>query len=117
MNGWKEPEGEEDKKAYNKLVDSHMLNLDESCMMASDGTIKVIANVKKRKTEKNNADSRASITVVRVGSAAGVGGPRIFLAAGQKLESDSLKDLPNNHDAPPGSCVVMTPSEIGRAHV
>jgi len=109
-NGWKVPENEEEKEKYLKMVDHFILNLDESCMMASDGNVRIIGNVKKKKHEKNNSDSRDSITTVRIGSAGGAGGPRIFLAKGKSNELKTLSDMPKNHNSPPGSCVVMTPS-------
>ena len=106
LNGWDQLRKEE----YNKIADNFTVNLDESCMMASDGTVKVVANTNKKKTEKNKDDCRDSVTVVRVGSAANVGGPRIYLAKGKELISRSLSDMVNNLDAPPGSCVIMTPN-------
>ena len=79
-------------------------------MMASDGNVRIIGNVVKKKHEKNNSDCRDSITTVRIGSAGGAGGPRIFLAKGKSSELKTLSDMPKNHNSPPGSCVVMTPS-------
>ena len=104
------PENEEEKKKYLKMVDHFICNLDESCMMASDGNVRIIGNVVKKKHEKNNSDCRDSITTVRIGSAGGAGGPRIFLAKGKSSELKTLSDMPKNHNSPPGSCVVMTPS-------
>lgn len=92
------------------MVDHFICNLDESCMMASDGNVRIIGNVVKKKHEKNNSDCRDSITTVRIGSAGGAGGPRIFLAKGKSSELKTLSDMPKNHNSPPGSCVVMTPS-------
>ena len=92
------------------MKDYFTCNLDESSFLASDGIIRVIGNSKKRKHEKNIADSRDSITIVRVGSAGGVDGPRIYLAKGQRLEYECLINFCKHHDAPPGSCVEMTPN-------
>ena len=106
LNGWQNLNSEE----YKKVADFFTVNLDESCMMASDGTVKVIGNANKRKQEKNSDDCRDSITVVRTGSAAGIGGPRLYLAKGKTLDSPTLSDMPKNHNAPAGSCVIMTPN-------
>jgi len=61
---------------------------------------------------KNTSDSRLSITIVRVGSAAGVEGPRIFLAKGVELTTESMlkKNFARIHKAPIGSFVEMTPN-------
>ena len=47
---------------------------------------------------------------MRCGSAAGVDGPRIFLAKGQRLDYDTFKAFTKHHKAPAGSCVEMTPN-------
>ena len=69
-------------KEHDDLRDAHTTNLDELCMMASDGIIKVLGSADKNKHEKNIAGSRFSVTTVRVGSAAGVDGPRVYLSKG-----------------------------------
>ena len=78
--------------------------------MASAGTVKIIGNKKKKKHEKNLSDNRDSITVVRVGSAGNVDGPRIYLAKGKQCELGIFKDFCSNFRAPPGSCAEMTPN-------
>ena len=60
-------------------------NLDETCFLCNEGEIKVLASKDKPSNEKNCSDSRFSITVLRVGSAAGLNGPVIFLAKGKNL--------------------------------
>ncbi len=72
---------------YKEVEDYFTLNGDESNFMASEGTVRVIANKKKRKQEKNSNDSRDSITGFCVGSAAGTEGPCIFLIAGKSLDN------------------------------
>ncbi len=66
----------------------------------------------RKKHEKNTADSRQSITVVRLGSAAGVEGPRIYLAKGKELTATSMidKNFARIHKAPTGSYVKTTPN-------
>ncbi len=86
-----------------------MLNLDETCMMASDGNLSVIADSSRKKQEKNSDDNRDSITIVRVGNAAGNAGPQIYLAKGKALPHRQLKHL-EKLGATKGSKVIMTPS-------
>ena len=95
---------------FERLKDYFTCNLDESSFLASDGFIRVIGNSKKRKHEKNIANSCDSISIVRVVSAGGVDGPRIYLAKGQRLEYKCLINFFKHHDAPPSSCVEMTPN-------
>jgi len=66
---------------YLMLEDHFLGNLDETCLMANaDGSVRVIASLSKKKTEKNTDDSRASITSLRIGLASGTQGPFTFLA-------------------------------------
>ncbi len=95
-----------------KLKDSFTVNLDETCFMASKGVLRVLGSAARKKHEKNTSDSCQSITVVRVGSAAGIKGPRIYLAKGKELTVESLKinNFCHQHKVPIGSHVTMTPS-------
>ncbi len=79
-----------EEEEFAKLKDCFTVNLDESCFMGSEGVLHVIGSAARRKHEKNTSDSRQRITIVRVGSAAGVEGPRIFLAKGVELTAESL---------------------------
>jgi hypothetical protein len=54
-------------------------------------------------------DNRDSITIVRVGNAAGGAGPQIYLAKGKTLEVNTLKNL-EKHGAPKYSKIIMTPN-------
>jgi hypothetical protein len=60
-----------------------------------------------KKHEKNTQDNRDSITIVRIGSAGGTSGPRIFLIKREELEKGCpLHNLEKNfHEVPPGSKV------------
>jgi hypothetical protein len=69
-----------EEEEFMKLKDCFTVNLDESCFMANEGVLCVIGSAAQKKHKKNTSDSRQSITIFRVGSAAGVEGPRIFLA-------------------------------------
>ncbi len=98
---------------YTPVEDFFCLNLDETNFMASEGTLRVVGSSKKKKQEKNSSDSRDSITIVRIGSAAGTEGPRIFLAKGKSLKTHpslTPDKFTKNYKSPPGSHVVMTPS-------
>ena len=73
----------------------------------------MIGNKKKRKQEKNSNDSRESITCLRIGSAAGDEGPRVFLTEGKSLghhRSFNIHNFATTYRAPPGSHVIPTPS-------
>jgi hypothetical protein len=61
----------EQKKAH------FMLNLDETCVMASDGNLKVVGDASRKQQEKNSDDNRDSITIVKIGNGAGESGPQI----------------------------------------
>ena len=69
-----------EEEEFMKLKDCFTVNLDKSCFMGSEGVLHVIGSAARKKHGKNTSDSRQSITIVRVGSAAGVEGPFIFLA-------------------------------------
>lgn len=74
------PDGE-----YVKNRAHFVFNLDETCILAREGALKVIGAADRKKHEKNMDDNRASITIVRVGTAAGNSGPQTFLATGKVM--------------------------------
>ena len=96
------------------MRDVHTTNLDESCMMASGGIIKVLGCAGKNKHENNISGYRFSVTTVRVGSAAGVDGPRVYLAKGERLKQTTMKRFGrgehDHHPAPEGTFIEMTPN-------
>ena len=111
LNGWDRAQMTPAQlKEHKHVRDAHTCNLDESCMMASEGIVRIIGSKAKKKHEKNISDSRDSITVVRIGSAANVDGPRIYLAKGKEIELPAFRNFTKNFVAPPGSCIEMTPS-------
>ena len=61
------------------------LNLDENCFLCNEGELRIIGDNDKPRHDQNCSDSRFSITVFRVGSAAGVNGPVLFLDKGTKV--------------------------------
>jgi hypothetical protein len=101
-----------EEEEFVKLMDCFTVNLDESYFMGSEGVLRVIGSAAQKKHKKNTSDSCQSITVVRVGSAAGVEGPHIFLAKGVELTMESLQKnhFACIHKAPIGSFVEMTPN-------
>ena len=68
----KQQNNTESGPSFEQFEDFFVLNLDETNVIASDGTLRVLAGRQKKKTEKNNSDSRESISVVRMGSAGGI---------------------------------------------
>ena len=112
-NGWDvRDEGACDKKEFDRLRDGLTWNLDETCFRAEDGVLKIIGSNERKKHEKNTSDSRLSITVVRIGSAAGIEGPRIYLGKGKEDPPSHMKkgNFSSRYTAPPGSYVKMTPN-------
>ena len=61
------------------------LNLDETCFLCNEGELNIIGDNDKPHHDNNCSDLRFSITVLWVGSAAGVNVPVIFLAKGKKM--------------------------------
>ena len=55
------------------------LNLDETSFLINEGEFRIIDGNNKPRHNKNCSDSRFSISVLRVGSAAGVNGLVMFL--------------------------------------
>ncbi len=74
--------------------------------------LQVIGSGVKKKHEKHTANSCQSISVVHLGSAAGVEGPRIYLAKGKELTVASIidKNFSRIYKAHTGSYVQMTPN-------
>ena len=98
-------------KEWQKYKQHFWWNLDETGVQISEGNLRVLGAAEKKKHENNVQDARKSITIVRSGSAAGTRmGPWMFLAEGQKMEHRSMRNLPKNHGAPPGSRVFMAPT-------
>lgn len=87
-----------------------MLNLDEECLMASQGSLMIIAAFNKAKQELENANSRLSVTILRVGSAAGFQGPTFVLLKGKDVAAGFDEDFLVKHGAAPGSRIIMTPN-------
>ena len=83
------------------------LNLDETCFLCNEGKLKIIGGNDKPCHDKNCSDSRFSITVLRVWSAAGVNGPVIFLEKETKVHPRLRgNNLVIKYGFPEGSCVI-----------
>ena len=96
---------------FDEIKEHFFCNMDESSLLGSDGTVRVIGTASKSKTEKIMEDCRASITVLRTGAAGGFSGPWIFLAVGkEKITCRALRSIDTMPDVPPNSKVYMTPS-------
>ena len=95
-----------------ELRDHFVMNLDETCIMASEGVLHVLGNAEKSKQEKNTSDSRTSITAVRCGSSSGTDVSRVFLAKGSDSPPSNMAPgkFERNHIAPSGSGVIMSPN-------
>ncbi len=109
-NGWdKRDESVCCQKEFDKLRDGLTQNLDESFFRA-EGILKNNGSAKRKKHEKNTSDSQLSITVVRIGLAAGVEDPRFYLGKGKDGPVASMKMgfFSSKYKAPPGSYVKMT---------
>jgi hypothetical protein len=95
-------------KAFEELMDHFILGGDETCLLASDGTVRIIGDTEKRKHEKNLGSPGVSITMYRTGSAAGATGPTLFLPPGAKRKIGFNGDFLTRNDCAPGSTIVMT---------
>ena len=93
-----------------RIMKHFVLNLDEECVAAADGSVRIIGDKEKKKHEKNIHDSRTTMTMVRCGTAGGNCGPTFFLCAGERVKTGFTDEFLTNNGAQPGSSVVMTPN-------
>ena len=97
-----------------KLVCAYFqMNLDEECVMGSDGSVKVVASIFGKKVQNNMDDFRDSVTIIRIGSAGGSEGPVIFLCTAKDksgIPKQLQGDLSKKYGLPKGSCVIFTPT-------
>ena len=93
---------------FERLAPSFQLNLDETCFLCSEGNLRVIGEKERRFHDNNMGDSRFSITVLRVGNAAGARGPIIYLAKGATVNRRFMgRKLERLYGLPEGSCVLL----------
>ncbi len=87
----------EDHRLFNQPADKFLelqhyfqLNLDETCIMGSLGSLKIVVSAEVKKHERITDDNREVITIVCVGSAGGHSRPWIFLVKKQKDFGEEL---------------------------
>ena len=92
---------------FNRFDHYFQLILDGTRFLCNYGELKVVGIKDKPRHDKNCSDSRFSITVLRVGIAAGVNGPVIFLDNGTKVHP-RLKgtNLVTRYGFPEGYCLI-----------
>ncbi len=95
-------------KCVGELLHHFVVGGDETGMLASDGNVKVIGSIEKKKHEKILADSRCSISMYRTGCIAGDTGPTIFLCSGKKKRAGFTDKVLLQNGAAPGSTIIMT---------
>ena len=97
-----------------KTYGEHMADLvyvgDETGVQACDGNVHVIGDKSVLKHEKATEDSRQSVSAYRVGSVSGKEGPCILKPPGAKRKPAFTDKYLEDHGAPFGSAVVMTPT-------
>ena len=62
-----------------------MQNLHETCLMCSDGVLKVISDGDRKNNDKNVQDGLCSIAMLISGSSAGSDGPVCFITNGKEV--------------------------------
>lgn len=96
---------------FEDVIEHFMWNLDEECLMGNaHGTQKVICEKGRRKHEKKTQDSRCSITLLRLGNAAGYQGATILLLKGQRKKQEFSDAFLERHGMTRGSTIIMTES-------
>ena len=94
-------------------MEHFQLDLEESCIMANDGSLIIIGGYDRKKHEKRVDDSLLSLTLIIVENYSGNEGPWIFL---YKVKSNPNNDISgvalfSQHSAPVGSHFYPTPNE------
>ena len=98
-------------KSFGELIQHFIVGGDETCLMAAEnGAVKVYGSATRRKHEKVNLDSRASITMYRTGNPAGDTGPTIFLCAGTTRRFGYRDKFLLENGGTRGSTIIMTES-------
>jgi hypothetical protein len=89
---------------FDDVIEHFIWNLDEECLMGNlNGTQKVICEKARRKHEKKTQDSRCSITLLRLGNAAGYQGATIILLKGQRKKEGFSDAFLERHGMTRGS--------------
>jgi hypothetical protein len=95
-------------KTFGELMAHFILGGDETCLLANDGVVTVLGDKEKKKHEKVLDDSRVSITMYRLGSAAGSTGPTGFLMSGKRVKTGYTTNFLVDNGAALGSSIHMT---------
>ena len=83
------------------------LNLDETCFLRNDFELKIVGRNDKHRHDRKWSDSIFSITVLRVGSAAGINYLVKFMTKGTKVHPRMRgKKLVTKYVLPEVSCVI-----------
>ena len=92
---------------FNRFAHYLEFNLDKTYFLCNEGELKVIGSKDETRNDKNRSNSRFSIIVFSVGSAAGVNGTVIFLEKGTKVHPRlRSKKLVTRYRLTEGSCVI-----------
>ena len=97
---------------FDDLIAHFVVCGDEACLMAcaTTGKVSVLGDIAKKKHEKNTNDSRASITMLRIGNTAGSTGPTVFLSKGASVKDGYTSKWLTQNGAQPGSRIIATPN-------
>ena len=97
-------------QTFGEVMPYFVFGGDETCLLASDGDVSIIGDKAKPKHDVAAGSSRTSITMYRVGSAAGADGPTGFLPPGARKKTGYDDDFLIKHGASAGSTFAMTPT-------
>ena len=100
-------------QSFESVKPHFIWNLDEECLMASaHGEKRVYCEKRRRKHENISQDSRCSITLLRLGNAAGYQGATIILCKGKKRKKGFTDAFLQKHGMTRGSTIIMTESAL-----
>ncbi|KAJ1447819.1 hypothetical protein M885DRAFT_175856 [Pelagophyceae sp. CCMP2097] len=97
-------------KTFSEVIRHFIVGGDETGMLASSGNVTVIGDKGKRKHESNKDDSRVSISMFRLGSAAGTTGSTGFMMNSKKKKMGFTDEFLMTNGAAPASSLHMTPT-------
>ena len=97
-------------KSFGEVIDEFVWYGDETGFQACSGELKIVGDTDIPKHERRTADSRVSASFYRLGNAKGQEGPTIFMPPGKYRKAAFTDAFLEEHGAPPGSTIVMTPN-------
>jgi hypothetical protein len=98
------------KTTYAEVMEHFVFCVDEENEQANLGSDYLYGDKARKTHDRVKHDSRISVTTLRVGSAAGVKGPTIFLSAGKTVRAGYTSAYLKRCGAPAGSSIIPTPS-------